>query len=184
LTVDIAYGGDSFAIVDAHALGFKVTPDEARDLAETGMKIVKAANEQLGFRHPENADWDHISFCQFAAPVIEENGVRTGLNAVAIRPGKIDRSPTGTGCSARMAALHARGELKIGERFVGKSIIGSSFDCRIAGEAAIGGRPGIVPIVSGRAWITGTYQLMLDPSDPYPAGYRLADTWPGAGRDF
>ena len=184
LTVDIAYGGDSFVIVDAHALGFNVAPDEARDLAETGMKIVKAANEQLGFRHPENAEWDHISFCQFAAPIIRENGALTGLNAVAIRPGKIDRSPTGTGCSARMAVLHAKGQLKIGERFVGKSIIGSSFDCRIAGEAMIGGRRGIVPIVSGRAWITGTYQLMLDPSDPYPAGYRLADTWPGAGRDF
>jgi len=184
LTVDTAYGGDSFVIVDAHALGFKIAPDEARELAETGMKIVRAANEQLAFRHPENAEWSHISFCQFAAPVIEENGVRTGLNAVAIRPGKIDRSPTGTGCSARMAVLHARGQLKIGERFVGKSIIGSSFDCRIAGEATVGGRPGIVPIVSGRAWITGTTQFMLDPSDPYPAGYRLADTWPGAGRDF
>jgi len=184
LTVDIAYGGDSFVIVDAKALGFKIAPDEARDLAETGMTIVKAANEQLGFRHPENAEWDHISFCQFAAPVIEENGVPTGLNAVAIRPGKIDRSPTGTGCSARMAVLHAKGQLKIGERFVGKSIIGSTFDCRIESETMVGGRSAIVPIVSGRAWITGTYQLMLDPSDPYPGGYRLADTWPGAGRDF
>lgn len=181
LTVDTAYGGDSFVLVDAPALGFKVAPDEARDLAEMGVKITRAANEQLGFRHPENAEWDHISFCQFAAPAAKENGVLTGLNAVAIRPGKIDRSPTGTGCSARMAVLRAKGQLEIGERFVGKSIIGSTFDCRIEGETMVGEKPGIVPIVSGRAWITGTYQLMLDPSDPYPAGYRLADTWPGAG---
>jgi trans-L-3-hydroxyproline dehydratase len=180
LTVDIAYGGDSFVIVDALALGFKIAPDEARDLAETGMKITAAANEQLGFRHPENAEWDRISFCQFAAPVVRENGVLTGLNAVAIRPGKIDRSPTGTGCSARMAVLHAKGQLEVGERFVAKSIIGSTFDCRVDCEATIAGKPGVRPIVSGRAWITGFHQHTLDPSDPYPAGYRIADTWPGA----
>lgn len=178
LTVDTAYGGDSFVIVDAHALGFAVAPHEARDLAEFGMKITKAANEQLGFVHPVNSGWDHISFCQFAAPIVVENGILTGANAVAIRPGKIDRSPTGTGCSARMAVLHARGQMKVGDRFTGRSIIGSEFHCSIDSEADIGGKPGIVPIISGRAWVTGTQQLMLDPSDPYPAGYRLSDTWP------
>jgi proline racemase len=183
LTVDVAYGGDSFVIVDAHALGFRIAPDEARDLAELGVKITQAANEQLGFRHPENAEWDHISFCQFAAPVVKENGALTGLNAVAIRPGKIDRSPTGTGCSARMAVLRAKGQLQIGERFIGKSIIGSTFDCRIDRELTIAGKRGVSPIISGCAWITGVYQHMLDPSDPYPSGYRLADTWPGAGRE-
>jgi trans-L-3-hydroxyproline dehydratase len=178
LTVDTAYGGDSFVIVDAHALGFSIRPDEARDLAELGMRITSAANEQIGFSHPENAGWDHISFCQFAAPVRREAGVLTGPNAVAIRPGKIDRSPTGTGCSARMAVLHARGQLSVGETFVGRSIIGSQFECRIDGEVTVGGRPGIIPIVSGSAWITGVSQLMLDPTDPYPSGYRLSDTWP------
>ena len=108
LTVDTAFGGDSFVIVDAHALGFSIKPDEARDIAVMGMKITQAANDQLGFRHPEQ-DWNHFSFCQLAAPVAARNGVLTGANAVAIRPGKIDRSPTGTGCSARMAVLHAKG---------------------------------------------------------------------------
>ncbi|MCK0207392.1 proline racemase family protein [Starkeya koreensis] len=178
LTVDTAYGGDSFVIVDAHALGFSIRPDEARDLAEAGMKIVKAANRQLGFKHPENADWNHISFCQFAAPVVEENGVKTGANAVAIRPGKIDRSPTGTGCSARMAVLHAKGQLKVGETFIGRSIIDSRFECRIEGETSVGGRPAIFPSIMGRAWVTHTAQLMLDPEDPWPTGYRLSDTWP------
>jgi trans-L-3-hydroxyproline dehydratase len=178
LAVDTAYGGDSFCIVDAHALGFAIKPDEARDLADLGMKIVKAANAQIGFRHPVNADWSHISFCQFAAPLTDDNGVPSGANAVAIRPGKIDRSPCGTGCSARMAVLHARGILKVGDRFVGRSIIGSRFDCRIEAETSVGGRLAIVPSIMGRAWITHTAQLMVDPADPWPAGYRLSDTWP------
>jgi len=182
LNVDTAYGGDSFVIVDAQALGLSIAPDDARDLAELGMKIARCANEQLGFRHPENAEWDHISFCQFAAPIVRENGALVGSNAVVVRPGKIDRSPTGTGCCARMAVLHAKGELKLGERFVGRSIIGSEFDCRIDRELTVGGKPAVSPIISGSAWITGLHQLMLDPSDPYPLGYRLSDTWPTARR--
>jgi proline racemase len=178
LTVDIAYGGDSFVIVDASALGFAIRPDEAREIAEIGVKVTHAANEQLGFRHPELPEWNHISFCQIAAPLVIENSVPCGANAVVVRPGKIDRSPTGTGCSARMAVLHARGLLKVGDRFVGRSIIGSEFDCRIEDVTSVGGRPGIVPSISGRAWITGTHQHMLDPDDPWPLGYQLADTWP------
>jgi trans-L-3-hydroxyproline dehydratase len=181
LKVDIAYGGDSFVIVDAAALGFSIQPDEARDLAEAGMKITAAANAQLGFRHPENAEWDHISFCQFAGPLTLVEGVLTGSNAVVVRPGKIDRSPTGTGCSARMAALHARGRMKVGDLYRARSIIGSTFDCRIAGEVSVAGRPAILPVISGRSWITGSHQHMLDPTDPWPAGYRLADTWPRLG---
>jgi trans-L-3-hydroxyproline dehydratase len=181
LKVDIAYGGDSFVIVDAAPLGFSIQPDEARDLAEAGMKITAAANAQLGFKHPENAEWDHISFCQFAGPLTLEEGVPTGPNAVVVRPGKIDRSPTGTGCSARMAALHARGRMKVGDPYRARSIIGSTFDCRIAADASVAGRPAILPVISGRAWITGSHQNMLDPADPWPAGYRLADTWPLLG---
>ena len=178
LTVDTAYGGDSFVIVDAAALGFEIVPDEARDLVETGMKITAAANEQLGFRHPLNAAWNHVSFCQFAGPLAEENGALVGPNAVIIRPGKIDRSPTGTGCSARMAVLHAQGRMQVGDRYRAQSIIGSEFACGIDGVTTVGSTPAIIPTVSGRAWITGTHQLMLDPDDPWPEGYRIADTWP------
>jgi proline racemase len=181
LTVDTAYGGDGFVIVDAAALGFALTPDEARDLAVTGMRITAAANEQLGFRHPENPDWSHISFCQIAAPLVHEDGVAVSRNAVAIRPGKIDRSPCGTGCSARLAVLHARGVLRVGDRMIGRSIIGSQFDCRIEAAAQVGDLAGIVPSIEGQAWITGTHQHMLDPTDPWPGGYRLSDTWPGLG---
>ena len=178
LRVDTAYGGDSYVIADARALGFALRPDEARDLARTGMRIARAANEQIGFRHPEQPEWAHISFCQFAAPLEYRDGVAHGRNAVAIRPGKIDRSPCGTGCSARLAVLHAKGLVAVGEPFVGVSLIDSRFDCRIEGETAVGDRPAILPSLAGRAWITGTHQLAVDPDDPWPRGYRLSDTWP------
>ena len=182
LRVDTAYGGDTFAIVDAVSLGFDIRPDEARDLCQVGMAITAAANEQLGFAHPENADIDRIAFCQFARPVVEDAGRMTTRNAVVIRPGKIDRSPTGTGLSARLAVLHARGRAGLGDSLLARSIIGSEFLGRIDQEVRIAQRPGIRPSICGRAWITGRYQLTLDPRDPWPEGYRLSDTWPDLGR--
>ncbi|MEM7030819.1 MAG: proline racemase family protein [Chloroflexota bacterium] len=178
LTVDTAYGGDSFVLVDAEALGFDIVPDEAKQLAETGAKISAAANEQLGFQHPTNPDWRHISFCQFTRPIERHNGVLQGRNTVAIDPGKLDRSPCGTGCSARMAALYAKGEMTVGDRFIGRSIIDSRFDCTIAKSTTLTGLNAIIPTIRGRAWITGTHQVMVDPDDPWPQGYRLTDTWP------
>jgi len=178
LSVDTAYGGDSFVIVDAAALGFEIKPDEAHDLTRIGAKITQAANEQLGFRHPINPDWAHISFCQIALPLNQENGVAVSRNSVVIDPGKLDRSPCGTGCSARMAVLHARGMMKTGDRLIGRSIIDSRFDCAIVTETTVGDKKAIVPSIRGRAWITGTHQIMLDPDDPWPGGYRLTDTWP------
>ena len=178
LTVDTAYGGDTFVIVDSDAVGFDVVPDEAREIAEAGIKITAAANEQLGFSHPTNPDLTQISFCQFAKPFFEEDGQTIGKNAVVIRPGKVDRSPTGTGASARIATLHARGKIKVGDELIVRSIIDSQIYCRVESETTVGDKAAIFPSVSGRAWITGTRQLMLDPDDPWPGGYRLADTWP------
>ena len=178
LTVDTAYGGDSFVLVDAAACGFALDPSEARDLAEMGVRITRAANDQLGFVHPTNSGWNHISFCQFTQPVERQGGTATGRNTVAIEPGKLDRSPTGTGCSARMAVLHARGQLGVGEPFTGLSILGSAFHCRIERLADLNGTPAIVPSISGRGWITEVKQLLCDPDDPWPRGYRVGDTWP------
>ncbi len=182
IMVDTAYGGDSFVIVDAHAAGFGITPDEARDISEMGVKIRQAANDQLGFSHPENPEWAHLSFCQFAAPLKDRDGVKVGRNAVTIMPGKIDRSPTGTGCSARLAVLHARGQIQVGEPFVGQSIIDSEFMCCIEQVTKVGKLAAVIPSVSGRAFITGTHQHTLDPRDPWPQGYRISDTWPNAGQ--
>ena len=178
LKVDTAYGGDSFVMVNAKELGFDIKPDEARDISKIGSKITAAANQQLGFNHPTNNDWSHISFCEFALPIFEEDGVKVSKNTVVIDPGKLDRSPCGTGCSARMAVLHARGELKKGDRMIGRSILNSRFDCEIVKETQIGNYKAIIPSIKGRAWITGTYQLELDADDPFPDGYRLSDTWP------
>jgi proline racemase len=178
LTVDTAYGGDSFVLVDAKSLGFEIVPDEARKLAETGAKITLAANEQIGFQHPTQKDWNRISFCQFTNPIENMNGVLSGRNTVAIDPGKLDRSPCGTGCSARMAILHSRGEMQEGDQFIAKSIINSRFVCSIVQSTKIGNIKAIIPTIRGRGWITGTHQLMCDPDDPWPEGYRLTDTWP------
>jgi proline racemase len=177
LIVDTAYGGDSFVVVHAAALGFALTADEAHDIAKLGVRITNAANDQLGFSHPENPDWRHISFCLFAGPLgTGPQGLTTGA-AVAIQPGKVDRSPTGTALSARMALLHARGIMKTGDRLTAQSVIGSTFSGTILGQTTVGDRAAIVPEISGRGWITGTHQHMLDPSDPWPQGYRLSDTW-------
>lgn len=177
LTVDTAYGGDSFVIVDAAALGFALRQDEAHDIAKLGVRITNAANEQLGFVHPDNPDWRHISFCLFAGPLTSgATGLEAGA-AVAIQPGKVDRSPTGTALSARMAVLHARGRMKTGDTLTARSVIGSTFAGTIIGHTTVGGQAAIIPEISGRGWVTGIHQHMLDPSDPWPEGYRLSDTW-------
>ncbi len=180
LSVDILYGGDSFVAVDAGALGFSLTPGEARDLAIIGMKIARAADEQIGFQHPTLKDMNEITFCLMMHPVEKIDGRLVGRHCVAIRPGKIDRSPTGTAVSARLAQLYARGEAQIGDKVVFQSMLGSEFSGRIESATEINGIKAIRPSVEGRAWITGTRQLMLDPDDPWPTGYRLSDTWPGA----
>lgn len=177
LVVDTAYGGDSFVCVDGPALGFTLSADEAHDIARLGVRITAAANEQLGFHHPDNPDWRHISFCLFAGPVVRQGHELRAGAAVAIRPGKVDRSPTGTALSARMALLHARGQMGVQDRLTTASLIGSTFAGRILSETTVGGKPAIRPEISGRAWITGIHQHMLDPSDPWPEGYRLSDTW-------
>jgi len=178
IIVDTAFGGDSFVMADAKSLGFAVVADEARDLAVVGRKLVAAANEQLGFRHPVLSGWDRISFAFLTGQLEREAGTLTSRNACVINPGKIDRSPTGTGCSALMAVLHAKGLMRSGERFIGRSIIESRFTGRIEAETKLADRPAIIPSITGRAWITGTSTLMVDPDDPWPQGYKIADTWP------
>ena len=180
LRVDTAYGGDSFVVVNVEGLGFELVPREARELAELGVRITETATEQLGFSHPENPDWKHISFCLFAAPLRRKGDILETRHAVAIRPGKIDRSPTGTGVSARLAVLHARLAIAPGESLVAHSIIDSRFTGRIEGETSVGDMAAIIPSVEGRAWRTGTRQVFVDPCDPWPEGYRVSDTWPGA----
>ena len=177
LTVDVAYGGMWYAIADAQALGFELTPAEARDLSRVGELIRAAARRQLPVVHPENADIAGVSIVQIAEPW---QGIgRVSKNAVVVAPGRLDRSATGTGLSARIAALHARGRMHVGHSMTHASVIGSTFDGRIVREVDVAGRVGIVPAIKGSAWITGLTRVVVDPSDPFPAGYLLSDTWPG-----
>ncbi len=181
ITVDTAFGGDSFVVADPGALGVELVAENARAIAELGIRITDAANARYRFEHPGRPDWAHHSFCLFAGPVAREGRELRAGSVVAIQPGKLDRSPTGTAVSARMALLAARGEMGPGDRFTGVSIIGSEFHGRILGPVRVGNLDAIRPEISGRAWITGTHQHMLDPDDPWPGGYRLSDTWPRIG---
>ncbi len=177
LIVDVAFGGMWYAIADAAALGFSLEPSEARELCAVGERIRVAAREQLPCTHPENPDIAGVSIVQIAEPW---QGVgETSKNAVVIAPGRLDRSATGTGLSARMATLHARGAMHVGDAMTHASVIGTTFDGRIVAGATVGGRPAIVPAIRGSAWITGITEVMLDPTDPFPEGYLLSDTWPG-----
>ena len=177
ISADTAFGGDSFVIVDAKKLGFSIDPSEAAELARLGAKITDAATEQIGFRHPTITDWKHYSFCQFSRIEDRSNDCISFKSAVSIKPGKIDRSPTGTALSAKMAVLEARGEMKVGQKIKAISIIGSSFEGKIVEKCNLNGTSAIIPEISGRGWITGLHQHTLEPTDPWPEGYRLSDTW-------
>ena len=178
VTVDTAYGGDTFVVVDPAPLGLTLEPSSARTLAEAGTAITAAANRQRVFDHPALPDWRHFSFCLFASPIRRTDEGLTAVHAVSIEPGKVDRSPTGTAVSARLALLTADGTLKPGEPYVATSLIGSRFVGRVVDTTDVGGKPAVVPEIEGRAWRTGRTVWSVDPSDPWPEGYRLNDTWP------
>jgi proline racemase len=175
--VDIAYGGMTYALVDAQALGFSITADEARELCELGQRIKAAALEQLPFSHPLNPLIKGVTNTQFMGPLRRENGRLSARNTVIVSPGRCDRSPCGTGTSARLAVLHARGLIDTGESFVHESITGSRFESRIASTTQVGNYSAVVPVVSGQAWITAISQVGVDPSDRFQTGFTLADTW-------
>jgi proline racemase len=165
LSVDVAFGGMWYCIADASALGFAIAADEARELCEIGERIRLAAKEQLDA---------NVSIVQIAQPWQGAGAV--SRNAVVIAPGRLDRSATGTGLCARMAALHARGLMRVGDSMTHASPIGSTFDGRIVAETA----DGIVPAIRGSGFVTGRFELYVDERDPFPEGYLVSDTWPGS----
>ena len=173
ITADIAYGGMIYALVDATRLGFAVEAHEARELAVLGERVRLAARAQLDVCHPENAEIAGVSIVQLHRPFAGVGQVTR--NTCIVAPGRSDRSPTGTGTCARMAVLQARGQMRAGDSMIHESLIGSRFEGRILSETSVGGRPAIVPSISGRAWITGQFSYYIDPSDPWPEGFQVAD---------
>jgi proline racemase len=180
IRVDVAYGGMFYAIIDATKLGFRVDASEARELAYLGERIRLAAREQLEVFHPENPEIRGVSIVQLACPF--EGIAKVTRNTCIVAPGRSDRSPTGTGTCARMAVLHARGQMAVGDTMVHESLIGSHFQGRIVSSTSVACRPAIIPAIKGRAWITGLSTYLLDPDDPFPEGYLLPDTWGVTGK--
>lgn len=177
ITVDVAYGGMIYVVVDAPSLDMSLARDEARDLVILGEQIKLAAAEQLPSVHPEFPAIHTINQTLFAGPIEVVDGVKTSKNAVVVSPGRIDRCPCGTGSSARLALLHATGQLQTGEPFVHRSILDTEFRCHVQAGTKVADLDAVIPVVSGRAWITGVATYGVDPEDPFPNGYRLNDTW-------
>lgn len=173
VSVDIAFGGIFYALIDPSQFDLKILPENARQLVDIGTRIHRAVNEQLEISHPELESIKGISYTMFVGH--DDEGEMKG--ATILPPGRIDRSPCGTGNSARLAVMEARGQIKVGEILKAKSIIDSEFQVEIISKKTIAGKPGILPRISGRGWIHGIHQIGIDPSDPYPLGYKVSDCW-------
>ena len=167
---DVAYGGNFYALVELDDLGLPFDRSRKNDLLEAGLEIMGAINASAPPVHPENPEIAGVHHVYLAAP---GSDARHSRHAMAIHPGWFDRSPCGTGTSARMAQLHARGLLPLGQDFRNDSFIGTTFIGRLVEETRVGGVPAVVPTITGRAWVTGTAQYMLDPRDPFPEGFEL-----------
>jgi proline racemase len=181
MTVDIAYGGGFFVFIDAAALGFSIIPSEARELARMGQLIKRAAAVQYPIRHPQFPDIHTVTFACFTAPPLHGGD---GRNTNIVSPGRVDRSACGTATSARLAVLHARGELAVGEDFIHESILSSRFIGQITDTCEIGGYSGVLPSITGRAWIYAVSQIGRHPSDPFGFGYQLSDNWGTEGESW
>jgi proline racemase len=185
--VDVAWGGMFYALTDAAELGFHLTPDEGRELVRVGEMVKAAAREQIPVAHPEQPELAGISIIELTGPpsvpgahakntVVVSSGTLDWSRPESFT-GVLDRSPCGTGTCARMAVLHARGELPIGQDFVHEGILGTTWTGRLLREATVGSYPAVVPQLTGSAWITGRTQYVVDDHDPFPEGFTVGDLW-------
>ncbi len=176
VTLDLAFGGVFYALADPEPLGLAIAPGAARALVETGMQVLAAARREIVPEHPERPGIRGLAYLMWCGR--DSEGPR---NATVMPPGRLDRSPCGTGSSARLALMAARGEIGPGERIRFRSTIGTRFEAEIAGTTEIGGRPAVLPRITGRGWIFSREEIGLDPRDPFPLGHSLSDIWgPGS----
>ena len=179
IIVSTVFGGDSFVICNAEDFDLTIKPDNAKKFVEISKEIVREANTNLGFKHPTLSDLNFISFCQFIEPIkINNLNQKEGWNTVCIRPGKLDRSPCGTGTSARLALMYTKNEINLNEKFISRSIIGSTFESYITSEYTEKNKKMIIPSIKGSAFITGEQEMYISGDDPFPEGYQINDTWP------
>jgi proline racemase len=187
VTVDVAYGGMFYVIADAAPFALRLVPDEGRDIVRISEMIKAAANEQLPVVHPEQPGFAGITIAELTGPA--HDPANTSRNVVTVSTGRldwskpstwtgaIDRSPCGTGTSARMAVLHAKGRLGLDEEFRHEGILGTVFTGRLVEETTVAGRMAVVPTITGTAWITGFADYVVDPTDPFPEGFTVGDIW-------
>jgi proline racemase len=187
VTVDVAYGGMFYAIAEASQFGLSLTPDEGSDVVRISEMIRAAADEQLDVQHPEIPEFTGITISQLSGPPSRPDADRKNVVTVATGDfdwdlpatwgGAIDRSPCGTGTCAKMAVMHAKGELGLGQDFRHEGILGTVFTGRLIAETKVGPYQAVVPTLSGQAWITGFNNYVLDPGDPFPQGFTVGDIW-------
>jgi proline racemase len=187
VTVDVAYGGMFYVIAEAERFGLQLVPEEGGRIARIGAMLTAAAREQLRAVHPGNPEISGVSISQISGPpshpqAARKNAVTVSTGAVDWqRPetwtGALDRSPCGTGTCAKMAALYARGQLGVGQDFGHEGVLGTIFTGRIVRETRVADRPAVVTTLSGRAWISGISQYVVDAEDPFPEGYTVGDIW-------
>ena len=187
VTVDVAYGGMFYVIADAEALGFRLVPDEGRDITRVTEMIKAAAAEQLPVVHPEQPGFAGITIGQLSGPAHDPRNSRRNVVTVStgharlVEAVDLDRrhrpSPCGTGTCAKMAVLHAKGRLGLDEDFRHEGILGTVFTGRLVEATRVGERDAVVPTITGTAWITGFASYVVDPTDPFPEGFTVGDIW-------
>lgn len=173
ISADIAFGGVFYAQIDASEVGLRIIPEAARALAEAGTEIKALLADQIAVQHPEIASLNQIAYVMFR----ERHSDGSITTCTTLKPGRVDRSPCGTGSSANLAILHARGQLGPGDRRISRSIIGGTFTAEMLGETRVGDVPAILPRITGQGYVFGRQQLRIDPDDPFATGFALSDTW-------
>ncbi|MEI2301488.1 proline racemase family protein [Ensifer sp. MJa1] len=170
---DVAFGGVFYAQIDVDQVGLRIVPGAARALAEAGTEIKSLLTDQVAVSHPEIPGLNEIAYVMFRQ--YQHDG--SVVTCTTLKPGRVDRSPCGTGSSANLAVLHARGEARIGDKRASHSIIGGTFTAEILGETTVGDRPAVLPRITGQGYVFGRQQLRLDPHDPFAQGFAMSDTW-------
>lgn len=173
IKTDIAFGGVYYALIDVDQVGLSIAPENARALAELGVAFKDVINNQIDIRHPLYPEINEVAYVMFRNRV----GDQLYQTCTTLPPGRVDRSPCGTGSSANLATLFARGFVDVGSCLTSRSTIGGEFKVEMRGKTEVGGRPAVLPRVQGRAWVYGIQQIGVDPDDPLAAGFMLSDTW-------
>lgn len=173
IRADIAFGGVYYALIDVEQVGLKIAPENARELAELGVAFKGVINGQIKIQHPLFPEINEVAYVMFRNRLSEE----LYQTCTTLPPGRVDRSPCGTGSSANLATLAARGLADIGSKLKSRSTIGGEFNVELLGKIDVGGRAAILPRIQGRAWLYGIQQIGVDPDDPLSAGFMLSDTW-------